>query len=114
MGRELGVGDIEQQELGVPACGQLDRALCRDICAISGDQNEVAEYDSPCTRCSHAARAGAPKYGTLDHLRAHERLSDALVVVDDEDVPGHTRSFTFSVAKCLVRHLGSRFRPEPS
>jgi hypothetical protein len=27
MGRELGVGDIEPQELGVPACGQRDRAL---------------------------------------------------------------------------------------
>ena len=45
MGRKLGVGDIEQQELGVPACGRLDRALRRDTCAISSDQNEVAEYD---------------------------------------------------------------------
>jgi hypothetical protein len=93
-GRELGVGDIEQQELGVSACGQRGRALRRDTCAIPGDQNEVVEHDLALHKVQPSSARARRSAGTLDHLRAHERLSDALVGVDDEDVPGHTRSFT--------------------
>lgn len=88
MGRELGVGDIEQQEIGVPACGQLDRALRRDTCAISGDQNEVAEYDLALHKVqprSTLGRAEVPVRWTICGLTSGHL--DALVVIDDEDVP---------------------------
>jgi hypothetical protein len=45
MGRELGAGDIEQQDLGVLARRQRERALGGDPRAIPGGQHEVAERD---------------------------------------------------------------------
>ena len=44
-GRAVAIGDVEQQDLGVLARVQRDRALGGDPRAIAGGEREVAEHD---------------------------------------------------------------------